>query len=67
MTQIYTAQNDTIQDDDYCSEPVPEWIEFTNSRIAGTPLATCKFCKFSVTYWDCAHEFEHDCNEYQNN
>jgi len=44
-----------------CTEPAPESIEFYNTRITGTGVASCKNCSFTCVYWECACELSHDC------
>jgi hypothetical protein len=52
-------------EDDECAEPAPEWISFYNARFTGTPVAACTNCRFITSFFECGHDLQHDCNEYQ--
>jgi hypothetical protein len=48
-------------EDETCDEPKPENMRVYNSRIAGNLVAQCMTCGQLWGYWDCAHDFAHDC------
>lgn len=55
----------TDYDDDVCDAPAPETIEFYRSHFGGEGRAKCTECNFVSIYWECGHELEHDCDQYQ--
>ena len=56
-----------LEDEEVCDEPTPENIFFMTSRFGGIYSARCTDCRFVSVYFECAHDLEHDCTEYQNN
>jgi hypothetical protein len=52
-----------IEEDFCCDVPAPKKIEFGFSHFAGMWRATCKNCSYVNSYWECACELEHDCEE----
>jgi hypothetical protein len=52
-------------EDDTCTAPLPENLEIFSAHFGGHAVAECKLCNFKSVFWDCAHELEHDCEEYK--
>jgi|688.fasta_scaffold1860513_2 DNA-directed RNA polymerase subunit RPC12/RpoP len=44
-----------------CGEPIPDGVEFYNTRITGEPRARCSHCDWVSAYWDCPCDLVHEC------
>lgn len=52
-------------DADECQEPAPANVYITTAQMGGHSVAKCNFCRYTSVYWECGHELEHDCGDYE--
>lgn len=50
-------------EDTWCNTPAPESIELYSTDFTGEPRARCSECGKVWALWECACEFEHECEE----
>jgi hypothetical protein len=48
-----------------CTEPAPESIAVYRAHFTGTPVAACTNCRFITSFFECSHDLQHNCEEYQ--
>jgi hypothetical protein len=69
--QIVEAIEDTVSElgedfeDFECCEPAPESVEITRAHFTGTAVASCQNCRFKSVYFECGHDLQHNCEEYE--
>ena len=52
-----------VCDDHGCD--IPSTVRASFSAFGGTYRATCSECPYVCAYWECACEWDHDCDEWR--